>query len=60
MRAGQCLNPSNAESRIFIQLTVTGWEGTRSVAGSEIARGCGVCLKVHVFLLSFWWWGEVS
>ena len=42
--AGQCLNPSNAASRVFIQLTVGKWEGARSVAGREIARGvCSVC-----------------
>lgn len=29
--AGQCLNPSNGESTVFIQFTE--WEGSRSVAG---------------------------
>lgn len=37
--AGQSLNPSNAESRIFIQFGEGEWEGTRSVFGREEARG---------------------
>ena len=47
--AGQSLNPSNAQRRIFIQFTVREWEGTRSVAGNEIAKGvCSVCVCVSV------------